>query len=399
MKIFLRYSLSLAVAIGLAQFWRPAVSAQEVEVLDSTPVSQDGSVEDAVLPPMPDLRPESKKTFQEKKAERKKETKLKKETRSFAPAPSGRSRAELLEEGDQQLLSRLDSARVEMVPGAEQSASDAEFMTPSGRRLQSFDDPGFWQEPGAPQVEPSLADLPPMPDLRSDDQKSRWELKEEREQKIEEVMARRDEAIATLKEQQKLGAEAARQKALEAASRPAPPEMQAYPYNGPAIQPRTPTNHPLRPYGEESRFVKDQRVVYSAEFQGTPVVNQYGYPASADQNESIGFLPEMPDLRSDETKSWWEKKRERKEKIAEVKARRDEAIAQMEEQRRLGQEAARQKALEAASRPAPPEPTYYPYDGQVLVVPETPTGKVLVPYGKKSRFIQNGQVVNPGVTE
>ncbi|MCB1089217.1 MAG: ShlB/FhaC/HecB family hemolysin secretion/activation protein, partial [Verrucomicrobiae bacterium] len=104
-----------------------------------------------------------------------------------------------------------------------------------------------------------------MPDLRTDTDKTWIERYREKQDKIKQVKEAREQIIAERAEQQRLGAEVARQKALEAANRPQMEEPVYYAYNGPAIQPETPTGKSLKAFNSKARYVQDQQIVY----QGT----------------------------------------------------------------------------------------------------------------------------------
>lgn len=174
--------------------------------------------------------------------------------------PSGPSEDEMAAKR----LSDLQKQKRELPP-LDPNAANPEFMTPSGYRLKSFSEPGFWQDEMAPTTEEPLAALPAMPDLRTDTDKSWMERYREKQAKIKQVKELQAVALAERQEQQRLGAEVARQKALEAANRPKPPQPVYYAYNGPAIQPETPTGNTLKAFGKQSRFVKDDQIVFQGQ--------------------------------------------------------------------------------------------------------------------------------------
>lgn len=214
------------------------------------------------LPPPPDLRQDSEKTFKERMRARRAAIQQQETERRVAPRPAGPKP----EDEDQAMARRLSELEKQKrsIP-SDPNAPQPEFMTPSGYRLKSFDNPEFWQGEAAPVVEQPLAALPSMPDLRSEADKSWIERYREKQEKIKEVKAAREQALAERAEQQRLGAEVARQKALEAANRPKMEEPVYYAYNGPAIQPETPTGKSLKAFNSRARFVKDQQVVFQGQ--------------------------------------------------------------------------------------------------------------------------------------
>lgn len=215
------------------------------------------------LPPPPDLRQDSEKSMKEKMRERRAAAQRAATEERLAPRtrkPSGPSEEEMTAKR----LSDLQKQKRELPP-LDPNAPNPEFMTPSGYRLKSFAEPGFWQDESAPSIEEPLAALPAMPDLRTDTDKSWMERYRDKQAKIKQVKELQAEALAERQEQQRLGAEVARQKALEAANRPKPPQPVYYAYNGPAIQPETPTGNALKAFGKKSRFVKDDQIVYQGQ--------------------------------------------------------------------------------------------------------------------------------------
>ncbi|MCB1231141.1 MAG: BamA/TamA family outer membrane protein [Verrucomicrobiae bacterium] len=215
------------------------------------------------LPPPPDLRQPEEKSFREKMRERRAAAEQKAMEERQAPRPrkpAGPSEEELAA----RRLSELQKQKRELPP-RDPSAPNPEFMTPSGYRLQSFGEPGFWDGQEAPVMEEPLASLPAMPDLTPDSEKSWMERYREKQAKIKQVKELQAQAIAEREEQQRLGAEVARQKALEAANRPQPPAPVYYAYNGPPVQPETPTGKALQAFGGKSRYVQDQQIVYQGQ--------------------------------------------------------------------------------------------------------------------------------------
>ncbi|MCB1065233.1 MAG: hypothetical protein KDN20_20240, partial [Verrucomicrobiae bacterium] len=213
------------------------------------------------LPPAPDLRQDSEKSFKERMAERRaaaaREAAEKRLSDVQPRKPKGPSEEAMMA----QRLSELEKQKVALPP-RDPNAPGPDFQTPSGYRLKSFSEPGFWQEEEAPATEAPLAMLPSMPDLRPASEKTRRELREERQAKIDRVNQLKAEVIAEREEQQRLGAEVARQKAMEAANRPPAPQPVYYAYNGAPIQPETPTGNPLKGFGGKARYVQDQQIVF-----------------------------------------------------------------------------------------------------------------------------------------
>jgi len=217
------------------------------------------------LPPPPDLRQESEKSWSERmKARRIAQQKKKAQEYEKRKAQMARRQAPK-EEPTAKRISERQRQRVP-APPRDPNTPDPDFKTPSGYRLKSFNDPEFWEGGEAPPVEEHIASLPAMPDLRPASQKSWMERRRERQEKIRRIKEEKERLIAEQAERRRLGEEAARQKALEAANRPPPPERTYYAYNGEPIQPETPTGNPLKAYGRQSRFVKNEQVVY----QGQP---------------------------------------------------------------------------------------------------------------------------------
>lgn len=245
-----------AIILALAGLILVAVSVNPV----SAQSRRNRDTELGTLPPLPDLRPESEKSFKERMHDRRVAMQKKKSEES-AKARATASRKAPKDEPTAARNTQRQAQRLPM-PARSPGAGDPEFKTPSGYRLKSFNDPGFWQDEGAPPVEEHIASLPAMPDLRPDSQKSWGERRREKQAKIEQIKQARRLAIAERAEQERLGAEVARQKAIEAANRPKPEPKTYYAYNGEPIQPETPTGHGLKGYNRHSRYVKDQQVVY-----------------------------------------------------------------------------------------------------------------------------------------
>ncbi|MCB1092859.1 MAG: hypothetical protein KDL87_15085, partial [Verrucomicrobiae bacterium] len=209
------------------------------------------------LPPAPDLRQDSEKTFKERMKARRSAIQQQEAEKRLAPkAPKGPKP----EDEDTAMAKRLSDLEKQKrpLPPMDPNAPSPSFTTPSGYQLKSFDNPEFWQGEAAPIPEQPLASLPAMPDLRTDTDKTWIERYREKQDKIKQVKEAREQIIAERAEQQRLGAEVARQKALEAANRPQMEEPVYYAYNGPAIQAETPTGKSLKAFNSKARYVQDQ---------------------------------------------------------------------------------------------------------------------------------------------
>jgi hemolysin activation/secretion protein len=248
--------------------WRPRavaltlVASMAVGAIDGVAQNK-RDLELGSIPPPPDLRQDSEKTFKERMRQRRAAIAQKEAEARAVPKrsePKGPNEDELAA----QRLSEMQKQKRELPP-RDPNAPLPEFMTPSGYQLRSFDNPGFWQEPTAPAPEQALAALPSMPDLRTDTDKSWIERYREKQAKIKQVQEAKAQIIAERAEQQRLGAEVARQKALEAANRPPMEQPVYYAYNGPTIQPETPTGNSLKAFNGKARFVKDQQIVYQGQ--------------------------------------------------------------------------------------------------------------------------------------
>lgn len=244
--------------------WGLALSMATLLVVDHGHAQSKRDLELGSLPPAPDLRQDSEKSFRERMRERRaaaERSAMEKRQADRRPKkPSGPSEEQLAA----QRLSELQKQK-RALPPLDPNAPSPEFMTPSGYRLQSFAEPGYWEGADAPVMEEPLVSLPPMPDLRPDSDKSWMERYRERQAKIKQVKELKAQALAEREEQRRLGAEVARQKALEAANRPAPPQPTYYAYNGPAIQPETPTGNSLKAFGGKARYVQDQQIVFQGQ--------------------------------------------------------------------------------------------------------------------------------------
>lgn len=227
--------------------------------LDSGMAQNRRDMELGTLPPPPDLRQPSEKSFKERMRDRRAAAELEAaQKREATPVPRAK-KGPSEQESMKRRLKELEAQKVAMPAGP---GAASEMTTPSGYRLRSFDDPAYWEADGVPPPEPVLALLPPAPDLTPDSEKSWMQRRREKQEKIKEVKALQAQAIAEQEEQRRLGAEVAKQKAMEAANRPPPPEPVYYAYNGAPIRPETPTGNPLRSYSKKSRFVQDQQIVY-----------------------------------------------------------------------------------------------------------------------------------------
>ncbi|MBL9151656.1 MAG: BamA/TamA family outer membrane protein [Verrucomicrobiales bacterium] len=214
------------------------------------------------LPPPPDLRQDSEKTFKERMRQRRAAIQQQEAEKRMQPRQKGPEP----EDEDKAMARRLTDLEKQKRPiPADPDAPQPDFMTPSGYRLKSYDNPGVWQDQNAPVVEEPLAALPSMPDLRTDSDKTWMERYREKQAKIKQVKEAQAQIIAERAEQQRLGAEVARQKALEAANRPQMEEPVYYAYNGPAVQPETPTGKSLKAFNSKARFVKDQQIVFQGQ--------------------------------------------------------------------------------------------------------------------------------------
>lgn len=342
-----------------------------------------------MLPPPPDLRQDDEKTFKERMVQRRAAIAKKEAEERYQPKQE-KPKESLEDLADAKLRAALAAQKVAL-PTNEPGAPGPEFMTSSGYRLKSFNDPAFWEKEGAPPVEQPLAALPTMPDFRPDTDKSSMELRRERQEKIKQIEAARAEAIAERDRQLALGSEVARQKALEAANRPPMPPTQYSMSDGPPVQPETPTGRGLKTFGGNSRYVKDDQVVFDSRHQPAEDFSS----ERVMEEQALASLPSMPDFRPDSEKSSLERYLEKKARIKQVEEARAMAIAEREQQQALGSEVVRQKTIDAANRPKPLPTAYAAYDGPATQ-PETPTGRGLRGFGAESRYVKDNQVVFDG---
>lgn len=275
-----------------------ALTGLALLVLSVNPLSAESrrnrDAELGALPPPPDLRQESDKSWSERMKDRRIAMQRKKAEEADKAKAAARRKAPKEEPASQ----RIDQRQRQKVPmpARNPNTGDPDFKTPSGYRLKSFNDPAFWEDEGAPPVEEHIASLPAMPDLRQNSQKSWGERRREKQQKINEVKEARKIAIAERAERERLGAEAARQKALEAANRPKPEPRTYYAYNGQPIQPETPTGHGLKGYNRDARYVQDQQVVYQGQMPESTGLKWL----------KKGADPQFNDLGPDDSKWKWQ---------------------------------------------------------------------------------------------
>lgn len=247
------------------------------------------------LPPPPDLRQPSEKSFKERMRDRRAAAQLEAAKKREATPQVRKSKGPSEQETTAKRLKELEAQKVALPP-LDPNSANPEMMTPSGYRLRSFDDPAYWEADGIPAPEPVLAILPPAPDLTPDSEKSWAQRRREKQAKIKEVKALQAQAIAEQEEQRRLGAEVARQKAMEAANRPPPPPPVYYAYNGAPIQPETPTGNSLKAFGKQSRFVNENR----------EIVYQGQEPESAGLKWiKRGTDPDFSDIDDDKAKWAW----------------------------------------------------------------------------------------------
>jgi hemolysin activation/secretion protein len=340
-----------------------------------------------VLPPPPDLRQDEEKTFKERMLERRAAVAKKEAEERYQPKPE-KPKESLEDLADAKLRANLAAQKVAL-PTSDPGAPGPEFMTSSGYRLKSFNDPTFWEKEGAPPVEQPLAVLPTMPDFRPDTEKSSMELRRERQEKMKQFEAAKAEAIAERNRQLALGSEVARQKALEAASRPPMPSTQYSLSDGPPVQPETPTGRGLKTFGANSRYVKDDQIV----FDGSSMPAQDFTSERVMEEQALASLPAMPDFRPESEKSSLERYLEKKAKIKQVEEdARAMAVVEREQQRDLGSRAINQKEIDTASRPKVLASASSAYDGP----PETRDGRSLRGIGPDSRYVKEDQVIFDG---
>ncbi len=144
------------------------------------------------------------------------------------------------------------------------SSDDA--MTPSGSRLRPFgEEEGYWPEEMMTAEDP-LADLPPLPDLRTPDQVSSKERL--RDLRIAKFKARKAEQDSKREQKDLIARAVVDQPMADPSSALVLVESQrasAGGYIGNSELPQTPNKNKLKPFNANSTYVKDNSVVY----QGT----------------------------------------------------------------------------------------------------------------------------------
>lgn len=143
-----------------------------------------------------------------------------------------------------------------------QLVAPEDSVTPSGSRLKPFGVDDFWQEELV--QEERIIELPPLPDFRTPQQKTRMErILEARVAKSE---ARHEAIVAQEEAKEKAANQMMIKKvpldpstALVQVSR----QKAMYGYNGAPINPETPTGKQLRAFNQGSRYVQDNQLVYT----------------------------------------------------------------------------------------------------------------------------------------
>lgn len=219
------------------------------------------------LPPPPDLRTESEKSFSEKRKARKaREAELEADLRQKKQAQARAQKA------SQQQAAAMRRAAAQNPNSAAAAAYTASFQgdpnaitTASGSRLKAFGAPDT-PDMGMPDLppEPPLVSLPPMPDVRQEAEKS-W---------VEKYREKKDGYKSRMRKLELARAEKAKADAAAALAAGVPqvqpdpstalvkvqPEPVLYAYNGPQELPETPGGSKLKPFNPNSKYVEDNQL-------------------------------------------------------------------------------------------------------------------------------------------
>lgn len=171
--------------------------------------------------------------------------------------------------------------------------SPSNALTPTGKRLQPFGEPGYWGNDAPPsEADDGLAILPPLPDLRTPDQITKAERR--RNVKNAKYAARQAENEAQAQ---------ARLMAIQGkvdVPRPDPstaliqvessrPGAEDY---GRRERPATVNGGSLKPFNSKSSYVEDCELKYQWSD------HQFKESQPAEVEDELGFLPPLPDLRT-----------------------------------------------------------------------------------------------------
>ncbi len=215
------------------------------------------------------------------------------------------------------IVKKKEPVAVQMPRNSVDSPSDA--ITPTGGRLKPFGNPQYWGPEEPAPIDAELGLLPPLPDLRTPDQMSKAELQR----------ARR---LAALAEQQARNeAREAEIRALQQANRPQPKpdpssaliqvesQKRGAVDHGRRDRPDSVNGGQLKPFNAGSTFIEEGEVKF--QWTNREFVEPQPDPG---EEELLGLLPPLPDLRTPDQISGAERKRSFLQRRAESRRLRDE---------------------------------------------------------------------------